>query len=326
MFGLTTLRGKLNGSAADPPTLAAQLAEIQSAIDALPGRQAELAERRLVALRRDDDTEAREIEAQQADLARDRDRLADSKRNIGEQLRDATAAARQRRLLSHRDAWSVAAAEFLASARVTVAKHAAVVAVSEQARREGFEVEATRVMPPTPNVGGHALCAPPLLDMYALAVAGKSSATRDPRTSRRPAASPSKVAKPLPSGVPPVSRPRLPHERQQATNSQRGATLSPDAGHARPTPRPRPPDDLTALQPGEARVKVLRAGFSPRNDLAQCAFGQIIKMPRSAAERVEGVVQILERYEDIVTATAPAADAGAAEPAPSAATPDELRA
>jgi len=121
-------------------------------------------------------------------------------------------------------------------------------------------------------------------------------------------------------------RPRLPHERQQITDSQRGETLSPDAGHARPTPRSRPPDDLTALQPGEVRVKVLRAGFSPRNDLAQCAFGQIIKMPRSAAERVEGIVQILERYDDVVTAAAPAADAGAAEPAPSAATPDELRA
>jgi hypothetical protein len=283
MLGLNTLRQKLNGNAADSPTLEAQLAEIQIAIDALPGRQAELAERRLVALRRDDDAEARGIEAQQADLARDRDRLDDSKRNIGEQLRDATAAARQRRLLSHREAWSVAAAEFLASARVTAAKHAAVVAVRELACRQGFENEATLMMPATPNINGNALCAPPLLDLYALAVAGQSSATRIP------------TPPPLPTSA---SRKRalLPHQRARITDSARTVTLDDAAPGIHRAERT--PDDQAPLEPGQARVRVLRAGYSPANDRPQAHYGQLLRMSLQVALRAEGVVEIVERYGD----------------------------
>jgi hypothetical protein len=283
MFGLTTLRGKLNGSAADPPTLEAQLAEIQSAIEALPERQAELAERRLEALRRDDDVQARRIEAQQADLARDRDRLADSKRHIGEQLRDATAAARQRRLLSHRAGYSVAAAEFLASARVTVAKHAAVVAVRELACRQGFENETTLMMPATPNINGNALCAPQLLDLYALAVAGQSSDTRIP------------TPKPLPTSAF-RKRALLPHQRAPITDSARAVRLGDGAPGIHRAERT--PDDLAPLEPGQARVRVLRAGYSPADNRPQAHYGQLLRMPIQAAQRAEGAIEIVERYGD----------------------------
>ena len=56
------------------------------------------------------------------------------------------------------------------------------------------------------------------------------------------------------------------------------------------------PDDLAPLAADEVRAKVLRAGFSPADDRPQCAFGQIIRMPRATAERAveAGVIELVQ--------------------------------
>ena len=58
----------------------------------------------------------------------------------------------------------------------------------------------------------------------------------------------------------------------------------------------RVPDDTSSLLPGESRVRVLRAGYSPADDRPQAHFGQILKLPRKTAEAAAaaGVVEILE--------------------------------
>ena len=59
---------------------------------------------------------------------------------------------------------------------------------------------------------------------------------------------------------------------------------------------PRAPDDTAPLHADQVRVKILRAGYSPRDDSPQCVYGQIIRMPRRVAEYVEnmGIVEIIE--------------------------------
>jgi hypothetical protein len=60
---------------------------------------------------------------------------------------------------------------------------------------------------------------------------------------------------------------------------------------------PRNPDDTEPLAPGEVRVRVLRAGFSPADEAQQCDARQVIRMPRAAADRAltAGVVEIVEQ-------------------------------
>jgi hypothetical protein len=60
--------------------------------------------------------------------------------------------------------------------------------------------------------------------------------------------------------------------------------------------RPRNPDDMAPLMPGEMRVKVLRPGFTPGDDQPQCDGQQVIRMPVEAAKLAlaNGAVEIVE--------------------------------
>jgi hypothetical protein len=134
-------------------------------------------------------------------------------------------------------------------------------------------------------------------------------AAREPRTAALPVS-------PRPPVAARAGARAMPHE-QRMTDSQRQVSVALNNGVAARRPAMRPADDLAPLEPGEARVKVLRSGFSPADDRPACAFGQIIRMPRGVAERVEGIVMILERYGEASAAVAaPAAGGTAGEPPP----------
>jgi hypothetical protein len=79
-------------------------------------------------------------------------------------------------------------------------------------------------------------------------------------------------------------RARLPYERPPLTDAH----------------GPRPADDLTPLQPGEARVRYVgRGGWSPFADQPQWHHDQIGIVPLDLAERVAanaGIIEILQRY------------------------------
>jgi hypothetical protein len=55
-------------------------------------------------------------------------------------------------------------------------------------------------------------------------------------------------------------------------------------------------DDLSPLQDGFVRVKVLRAGWCPADDVPQCHFGQIVKVGRAKAVHAAatGALEILQ--------------------------------
>lgn len=60
------------------------------------------------------------------------------------------------------------------------------------------------------------------------------------------------------------------------------------------------PHDFEPLMFGQARVRVLRGGYSPADDRPQCHFGQVIRMgDRTAlAAASAGVVEIIESFGD----------------------------
>ncbi|MGO9039878.1 MAG: hypothetical protein ACLQKH_18005 [Steroidobacteraceae bacterium] len=108
------------------------------------------------------------------------------------------------------------------------------------------------------------------------------------RASRRPRAPaiPDVTAAPAPRPTPPKARESLQHP----IHLQGGVEV-----HALTAARQ--PDDAAPLSTGQARVKVLRAGFSPADDRPQCHRGQVIRLPLGQAAHLEslGVAEIIER-------------------------------
>jgi hypothetical protein len=94
-------------------------------------------------------------------------------------------------------------------------------------------------------------------------------------------------------------RPRLPHERGRTTSDAHNAVTAADGAPGLHSAA-REGDDLAPLEPGQARVKVMRHGYSPSDDRPHCSYGQIARMPLGPAERAadRGAVLILEAYGD----------------------------
>jgi hypothetical protein len=71
-----------------------------------------------------------------------------------------------------------------------------------------------------------------------------------------------------------------------------------------PPQRPRRPDDLLALQPGEVRARVLRPGY-PDTSGQQCDGQQVIRLPEAtaAAALKAGAIEIIETAGDAPAAT-----------------------
>jgi hypothetical protein len=133
-------------------------------------------------------------------------------------------------------------------------------------------------------------------------------AARASRQPRKPkvAEKPVKAAATLPSWLDRKS-PGYDHPASQSLRNI-GTTRSPDsmqhpiemAGGVQTTPEllsaKRAADDLSPLKYGQVRVRILRNGYSPADNLPQCFAGQLVVMPRKKAEVVaaHGVVEITE--------------------------------
>lgn len=141
-------------------------------------------------------------------------------------------------------------------------------------------------------------------------------AAREQRASVQPPPAREKVPQPAPPVQASGARTRMPHQRPKLTDSAR--TVSPADSAPGYHSAPRVADDLAPLEPGEARVRVLRRGFSPTDNRPQSHYGQLLRMPIQAALRAEGAIEIVERFN------APAPNA-ATPSAPASLPPDEGR-
>ncbi len=106
--------------------------------------------------------ERKEVQIEKLDLAEP---------GVRQKLAAAQALARQQRLRKLQGDYAAAAAAFISSARKTVAAHAALVAIAETGRLSGLERELA-TLAVAPNIGGTAICAPDLLDLFESALAG----------------------------------------------------------------------------------------------------------------------------------------------------------
>lgn len=296
---LKTILEKLNGHAAESPAIAGELVQLAADRDAAKAELAALHEKRR-ALLLDDASDAaldrieREIDRAEVRL----EKLAVAEAPLRARLDDAKVAERRSRwetlLAAHREA----AKQFLADARRTIEKHAAVLSIVAEAQRSGFAAEAAAYFPPTPNLHGSPLLAPDLIDHFDLALA--------PRERAAPAPQPTPLSRPKPT-----PRPTLQH---QVTTAETGRPMTP--AEAAALRAKRMPDDTSPLEPGQARVRVARSGFSPSDNSPQASHGQVVRMPIHAAERASdnGAVEIIETHSG--TASPPQSADEHAEAAP----------
>lgn len=286
------LKRRLNGRGTDPDpaAIAEVLTQLAQENEADAREIEKLAERRKQALLDGAHDAANVLYAEAGKV---RDRIEERQLAVPvlrERLRGATAAERQRRLLSHREAYRAAATEYLQAARIAATKHWAVVVAIEQTRRDGFERESA-MMPATPNINGSALLAPELLDLFGAGAAAYS------RT---------QVTAPAAPRAPQPARARVLPAEKNLSDAQHAVSTHLTGPARRPTVRT--PDDLRPLQPGEARVQYLGAGgWSPADDLPQCHHGQILILALRAGENAAnlGLVKITERFQPAPDAAAP---------------------
>jgi hypothetical protein len=278
---ITTILKTLNGHGSEAASLEQALLQLSRDRDETRIRIVDLKKQRHAELL-DDATDAA---IGKIDLLIDRAEVKLEKLNAAEpplleKLTGARTAARQRRWRELRETYLSAVGEYLAAAREAIDKHIALAAIVKQAQREGFEGEVKATMPPTPNINTNALLAPDLLDIWERAVTPAGAAPA-PRTVK------ARVSRPAP--------PKAVESMQHAVKLDLGE----------PTPienltSKRMPDDLSPLEPGEARVIVLHQGWSPRDDRPATHAGQQIKMPfgeaRAAANK--GLVEIVEMNID----------------------------
>ena len=284
---------KLNGHAAEAPSLAAALAELEGARTATLNEIEELNQNRHQALL-DDESDA---VLDRIERSIDRANISLEKINVAEgPLRDqfavASAAERARRWGTHLAAYRAAAAEFLTAAREVTARHDAVIAAMNAARREGFEREMATSMPPTPNVGGGALCSTELLDNFerALNPASCSPGTAPPIGIRHYAGRDGyNNFGSLPAAPPKPTRSSLQHPISIDPLTAR--EISSNAGR---THAAKLPNDDSPLGVDELRVVVLRGGFEAPDGQSQA--GRRVRLNKNVALQAArgGVVDIIE--------------------------------
>lgn len=288
---LNKLLAKLNGSALDVDALIAALVDLGRERDTAQSELGELQVRRHQALL--DDASDSTLDKLERDIARKEtavEKLDLAEPGLRDRLATAKVEARQRQWRALRDAYLVAAGEFLTAARDVAEKHAALIAIVGEAQRAGFAAEVAATMPATPNANGYAIAAPELLDIFERAIAPPqprpaqaTAAAKREKTDRAVWKPGSEDWTPLPRGM----------SLQHAITS----AISPRDSLGLMTAQ-RALDDVTPLGPSEARVKVLRSGFSPADDRPQCCHGQLIRMALDTAQRAAGTgaVEIIEKY------------------------------
>ena len=284
---------KLNGHAAEAPSLAVALTELEQARAGTLAEIKALNQQRQQALL-DDESDA---VLDKIERLLDRANIRLEKINLAEgPLRDqlvvANATERARRWGTHLTQYRGAAAEFLSAARNVAVRHDDIVAAMNEARREGFEREVASFMPPTPNVGGGALCVPELIDNFerALNPASRSSGTAPPIGIRHYAGRDGYNAFGSPSTTPP--RPPSPSlQHAISLDPMMASEISSNSGrvHAQKLP-----NDDAPLGVDELRVVVLRGGFEAADGQSQ--VGRRVRLNKDVALQAarNGVVEILE--------------------------------
>lgn len=277
------IRKKLNGKALQSQPVGDALAELLQSRDTARGELAKLKERRRHALL--EDAEDKAVEKLDRDIERLELRLEKidlAEGPLREQLAAATAAERARRWQDFRDRYQEVAQHFIADARKVITAHAELRRIKDTARRDGFEHDVTQLAPP-PSMGGSALCAPDLVDIFERAIAGVHF-TRPVAVSR--------VSAPRPAPAPPRS-----HAVMIDTISRRQIGGDEGPEHAPPLP-----DDEGPLEPGEMRARVLRGGYQAPDGQSQ--VGRRIRLSREIAIRAAaaGAIEIID---DPVPARAP---------------------
>jgi|GEM_PF-6350256 len=308
MLGLNTLLQRLNGSAADPLALGAELVEIKRQRAALPGKRADLKLRRLEALRNDDDKEARNIERQLADLDRDEDRLADSEIHVGEQARAAQAIADER-------AADDAVARYLELSEDTANKVEAADASAAVQRLAWDKNQGVLGRCGIEPLGCMLILGSGFGVQWALrtrqavgrmrAIREMHRAARERHASGQPPQAPKKTPLPAPAAQATGARARSPHERPRMTDSARQVTLAFPNGSA-PQRRAAQPPDHEPLTPGQVRLVTVRSGLEVAGQ--QYRAGQTFRADIPVADKLlrAGSVELVERFNT---------------PAPNAATP-----
>lgn len=288
---LKTILKRLNGHAAEAPSLNEALEQVGRDRSDTEAELARLnAERKQLLLDDAADATLDKVERQidRANVRLEKINLAEVP--LREALAAATAAERSRRWTAHLAAHRQAAAEFLAAARAVIEKHAAVVAIMNGARREGFEKLMAGAMPATPNIGGNPVCAPAALDEFerALSPVPRPSG-RAPRGGIRWYAGQPGSEFYDPTRTPGPAKPTLQH----AVVMEPGGGPDLAMGRGRMT-APRLPDDEGPLGDGEVRVTVLRSGFQAPDGLSHA--GRRIRLPRDRALQAAraGALEIVE--------------------------------
>ena len=290
---LKSILKKLNGHAAEAPSLAVALTELEQVRAGTLAEIEELNQNRRQALLDDESDSFLDKIERSLDRANIRlEKINMAEGPLRDQLVVASAAERARRWGTHLAAYRAAAAEFLSAARNVAARHDDIVAAMNEARREGFEREVASFMPATPNVGGGALCATELLDNFERAL--------NP-VSRSPGAAPIIGVRhyvgrdgynnfgTLPAAPPKPTRSSLQHPVSIDPITAR--EISSSAGHIHAA---KLPNDDSPLGVDELRVVVLRGGFEAPDGQSQ--VGRRVRLKKDAALQAarNGVVEILE--------------------------------
>ena len=284
---------KLNGHAAEAPSLSAALTELEGARTATLKEIEELNQNRRQALLDDEsDSVLDKIERSldRANIRLEKINLAEGP--LRDQLAVANATERARRWNVHLAAYRGAAAEFISAARNVAERHAEVISAMNAARREGFEREMATSMPSTPNVGGGALCSTELIDTFerTLNPASRSPGTAPPIGIRHYAGRDGYNAFGSPSTTPPrPPSPSLQHAISIDPMMARELSSNAGRGHAAKLP-----NDDAPLGVDELRVVVLRGGFETAHGQSQ--VGRRVRLNKDAALQAarSGVVDIIE--------------------------------
>jgi len=285
MLGLGLITGLLNGSSNDPLALKAQLVEIKRQRAAIPGKKAELKNRRLEALRSDDDVQARKIEKELADVDRDADRLADREFNVSEQARAAQAAADKR-------AEDEAEAGYDELTLVLIAN----VESTEKAAMAQCQYW---------KLNERVLVRSGVSPVGCVLVMGQGHGLPWAQDQRRKiAARRQRVLPSVPAPAQAVAR--APPHKPRMTDSQRQVSLAlgDGAGQRRPFARRR--DDDAPLAPGQARLVAIRPGVEVTG--RQYGAGDTFRTDIPTAQRLlrAGAVEMIEESLDQASSAATA--------------------
>ncbi len=296
---LKTILKRLNGHAAEAPSLGEALAQLRrDRVDTEAQIVALNAERRQLLLDDASDAQLDKVERQIDRATAQLEKINLAEPPLRERLAAATAAERARVWAAHLAEYRRLAGEFVADARLMAAKHAAVVRLRESIRQAGFESEAARALPFTPNVVGNLICDLRLLEAFERQLKPEDRPPgRAPDQSRAVRHYRGRDGISV-FGEPAATRPRpraapSSHSHSVSIDVFSGQEIGRDSRHEHAPPLP---DDNAPLEEGEARCRVLRGGYEAGDGQSQ--VGRVIRLKQDVAHKAAaaGAVTIISDF------------------------------